>query len=177
MKRFAASLAAACLIAGAPAWAGEDAQLMIEFSGPPQVNSTYDELTEEETFVGHYSGTVSDTPENLLVGAEVNCEFDGYAAPGRAFSCGFTTVEQVSGRCLFTAEGGDTAVAEWSCRTGAMMTSDARCEGRAKWIEGTGKFAGITGDARFHSDLFLQPGKGFAKWRGEWRIPSLAMAR
>jgi len=134
-----------------------------------------DELTEEETFFGRYAGKVSEDSRSLLAGADVVCEFDGVAAPGRAFSCGFTMVEQVAGRCLFTTEIGDVAVAEWRCQTGAMMTSDARCEGTAEWIEGTGAWAGITGEARFHSDLFLQPGPGNAKWKGNWRIDSIAL--
>ena len=125
-------------------------------------------------FGGRYAGVVAGEPEDLFAGVEVNCEFEGLAAPGRALSGGFTTVEDVAGRCLFTADNGDVAIAEWTCRTGAMMTSDARCEGKAEWVEGTGKFAGITGTARFHSDLFLQPGKGFAKWKGEWRINAVA---
>ncbi len=149
--------------------------LTIEFSGAPEIEVVVDELTEEETFFGRYAGKVSEDSRSLLAGADVVCEFDGVAAPGRAFSCGFTMVEQVAGRCLFTTEIGDVAVAEWRCQTGAMMTSDARCEGTAEWIEGTGAWAGITGEARFHSDLFLQPGPGNAKWKGNWRIDSIAL--
>ena len=166
----------------APLWADDTGgavtyahDLTIEFSAPPEIEVVVDELTEEETFFGRYAGTVSMDSRSLLAGADVVCEFDGVAAPGRSFSCGFTMVEQVAGRCLFTTEIGDVAVAEWRCQTGAMMTSDARCEGKAEWVEGTGAWAGITGEARFHSDLFLQPGPGNAKWKGNWRIDSVAL--
>ena len=149
--------------------------LTIEFSAPPEIEVVADEFAEEETFFGRYAGKVSEDSRSLLAGADVVCEFDGVAAPGRSFSCGFTMVEQVAGRCLFTTDSGNVAVAEWSCQTGAMMTSDARCEGKAQWIEGTGAWAGITGEARFHSDLFLQPGPGIAKWKGNWRIDAVAL--
>ncbi len=172
----ALSLAAAAGVASAQEAHYDPNQLIIEFIGPPLVEVfAVDELAQEEEFRGRYAGIVAGEPENLFAGAEVTCEFEGLAAPGRVFSCGFTTVEDVAGRCLFTAETGDVAIAEWTCRTGARMTSDARCEGKAEWVEGTGKFAGITGAARIHSDLFLQPGKGFAKWKGTWRIDSVAL--
>ena len=176
--------AAMLLALGAAAAAADPAapaqEVTIEFAGPPEVTVSEPNPAliegEDETrqFTGRYAGQVKGVEDSMIAGAGVACEFAGIAAPGRAFSCGFTTVEQVQGRCVFTADNGDTAVAEWSCRTAAIMTSDARCEGKATWTEGTGKFAGITGDARFHSDLFLQPGKGFAKWRGSWRVPSMA---
>jgi hypothetical protein len=175
-------------VVGLPALAADEAEdaerqeLRIEFDAPPQVEvrvDAMDELdpagadAEQELFSGTYTGTVAGD-DALLAGTSVVCEFEGIAAPGRAFSCGFTTVEDVAGRCLFTDEDGDSAVAEWSCRTGAMMTADARCEGRIDWIEGTGRFAGITGEGKFHSDLFLQPGDGYARWMGNWRIRTLA---
>ncbi len=180
--RSGAALAAALLLIGLPAFADEAAggavsykhRLTIEFVDPPEINVVSDEFSEEEEFTGRYSGTVTEATQSLLTGADVVCEFDGIAAPGRSFSCGFTTVEQVAGRCLFATPNGDVAVAEWSCQTGAMMTSDARCEGKAVWIEGSGLLAGITGEARFHSDLFLQPGAGFAKWKGNWRLDAVA---
>ncbi len=150
-------------------------EFVVEFTAAPEVEVFGDELSEEETFSGRYLGVVTGDDAGIFADAEVACEFEGYAAPGRAFSCGFTNVEQVSGRCLFTAADGDSAIAEWQCRTGAMMTSDARCEGKVEWIDGTGRYAGITGGARFHSDLFLPgDGPGFAKWFGDWRVPAFA---
>ncbi len=155
-------------------------ELRIEYDAAPTVTVRADALDEPgtegeaEQFVGHYSGVVAGEASGLFAGSDVVCEFEGVAAPGQALSGGFTMVEDVAGRCLFTTENGDAAVAEWSCRTGALMTSDARCEGKVTWVEGTGRFAGITGEARFHSDLFLQPGDGYARWRGDWRIVTLA---
>jgi len=123
---------------------------------------------------GTHGGVVDAESPSPLAGAEVTCEFDGYTFPARSFSCGFTTAEAVAGRCLFTTPEGDTAIAEWQCETAATMTSDARCEGRATWIEGTGRFAGIQGTARFHTDLFLHPTEGYARWRGNWGVPRMA---
>ena len=170
-----AVLAAALLMGGATvAGAAEDEQdLTIEFSAPPAV--TVNEIEGgEEQFFGTHGGVVDAESPSPLAGAEVTCEFDGYTFPARSFSCGFTTAEAVAGRCLFTTPEGDTAVAEWQCETAATMTSDARCEGRATWIEGTGKFAGIQGKARFHTDLFLHPSEGYARWRGSWGVPRMA---
>lgn len=180
MHRVLVQSATAIMIAcgSSAGFAAEDAaereKFRIDFAGPPVIEVTSDELTEEEWFSGQFAGTIAEDAETLFAGTDVTCEFDGYAAQGRAFSCGFTTVEQVNGRCLFTDMHGDAAIAEWTCQTGAIMTSDARCEGKAQWVSGTGKFAGITGDARLHTDLFLQPSKGFAEWKGHWRISTMA---
>lgn len=170
-------LAAGALIVGTSAAfaAEEKLELMIEFSEAPTLEVSEDPETGEESFFGTYSGWVSGDDNALLAGTEASCEFDGYTFEARGFSCGFTTAEKVSGRCLFTDGQGNTAVAEWECQTGATLTSDARCEGKAVWIDGAGKFAGITGEARFHGDLFLDPTEGYSRWRGHWSVPSLAM--
>lgn len=172
-----ASFASAALLLGAGAGfaADERLELMIEFTEQPTLEVIEDPETGEETFYGTYSALVSGDDNALLAGTEASCEFDGYTFEARGFSCGFTTAENVSGRCLFTDGQGNTAVAEWECQTAATMTSDARCEGKAVWIDGVGKFAGITGEARFHGDLFLQPTEGYSRWRGHWSVPSLAM--
>lgn len=171
----AASLAGAGVLAAFPAGAEEFHELAIAFSEPPRVSIDSDPIAGDEEFFGSVAGIVETDGAGLFAGASVDCEFDGYTFESRGFSCGFTRAESVAGVCLFTAENGDTAVAEWRCRTGATMTSDARCEGEARWIEGTGGFAGIVGDARIHSDLFLYPTEGRALWKGRWSAPRLAM--
>ena len=171
VRCFSAAGVAAVLLASAAA-AEDERRFTIEFSGSPTVTVEEDFATGEETFFGTVAGTVRGDP--LLAGASVNCEFEGYTFEARGFSCGFTNAESVAGICLFTAENGDTAVAEWRCETGATMTSDARCEGTAEWIEGTGAFAGISGGAKLHSDLFLYPTEGTALWKGDWRVPRYA---
>lgn len=173
VRCFPAAAFAAVLCASAAA-AEDERRFTIAFSAPPEIAVEEDFATGEETFVGTVAGTVRGDGDALLAGASVNCEFDGYTFEARGFSCGFTAAESVAGICLFTAENGDTAVAEWRCETGATMTSDARCEGTAEWIEGTGAFAGISGGAKLHSDLFLYPTEGTALWKGDWRIPRYA---
>ena len=169
------ALAGALLLASASvAGAGEDEQdLTIAFSGPPELAVNEIEDGQEE-FFGTHKGVVDAESASFLAGAEVTCEFDGYTLDARGFSCGFTTAEAVKGRCLFATPEGDTAIAEWECQTAATMTSDARCEGKAVWVEGAGRFSGIQGEARFHTDQFLQPTDGTARWRGDWRVPRLA---
>ena len=158
----------------AGAGAGDDATLRIAFSAPPEVTVEADPITGEETFFGVVSGVVEADDAGLFAGASVDCEFDGHTFESRGFSCGFTDAESVAGVCLFAAANGGTAVAEWRCETGATMTSDARCEGAARWVEGTGVFAGVVGEARIHSDLFLYPTEGFSLWKGLWSVPRLA---
>ena len=171
-------LAAALICAGLPALpaggAEDDLELAIAFSAPPEIDSVEDPIAGGEEFSGTVAGTVEADGAGLLAGAAVDCEFDGYTFEARGFSCGFTDAEEVAGVCLFTTAIGDTAVAEWRCRTGATMTSDARCEGAATWVEGTGALAGIAGEARIHSDLFLYPTEGSAIWKGRWSAPRLA---
>ncbi len=163
---------AALLISASGGFAADDRlELTIEFSEAPTLEVVEDPETGEEIFYGTYSGLVSGESDSLLAGTEASCEFDGYTFEAH----GFTRAENVSGRCLFTDGQGNIAVAEWECQTAATMTSDARCEGKAVWIDGAGKFAGITGEARFHGDLFLQPTEGYSRWRGKWSVPSLAM--
>lgn len=164
------------VVAAISSASADDASVLrIDFVAPPIVDAQFDELTEEETFSGRYEGIVVGDDGDLFADTAVTCEFNGYASEGRAFSCGFTMVEKVAGRCLFTADNGDSAVAEWTCGTGAFMTSDARCEGKMAWVDGTGRFAGIVGEAKMHSDLFLQPGEGFVWVKGQWTVPSLAL--
>lgn len=184
MARFLEVAALAVGLAGLPVLAGETTdgrrELRIEYDAAPTVtrraatqNSVDGEYVTEQ-FVGHYSGVVVGETSDLFEGSSVTCEFEGSAAPGRVSSSNVEDIEDVAGRCLFTAENGDAAVAEWACRTGALMTSDARCEGKVVWVQGSGKFAGITGEGRFHSDLFLHPAAGYARWRGNWRIAIVA---
>ena len=170
-------LAAAWLAGGALAAAGASAEdamaLRIEFA-PPEIVVEEDLFAGAEEFSGTVRGAVASDDAGMFVGASVDCEFDGHTFESRGFSCGFTEAESVVGVCLFAAANGDTAVAEWRCRTGATMTSDARCEGAAAWVEGVGIFAGIVGEAKIHSDLFLYPTQGLWLWKGRWTIPRLA---
>ena len=169
--------AAAWLAGGALAAAGAGADdalvLRIEFA-PPEIHIEEDPLTGADEFFGAVHGAVASDDAALFAGASVDCEFEGHTFESRDFSCGFTEAESVAGVCLFTAENGDAAVARWRCRTGATMTSDARCEGTAEWIEGAGIFAGIAGEAKIHADLFLYPTQGLWLWKGRWGIPRLA---
>jgi len=47
----------------------------------------------------------------------------------------------------------------------------ARCEGEATWIDGTGKYAGVSGEARVHSELFRSGEAGDAVWSGKMDLP------
>ncbi len=174
LRSAAGALAGAGLLVSLAAGAEDDLEMTISFTGPPEIQVIEDPVTGEESFFGAITGVVRADDSALFAGTSVNCEFDGHTFESRGFSCGFTTAESVAGVCLFATENGDTAVAEWRCQTGATLTSDARCEGTASWVDGTGAFAGITGRARLHSDLFLFPTEGFSLWKGRWSVARLA---
>jgi len=125
-------------------------ELRIAFAGAPEVT------VEEAQFHGTWSGLVSEGSDARFAEAEVVCEFEGRG-------------EAMRGRCLFATPERDTAVAEWHCRTVAD-----RCRGRAVWLGGTGRLAGLAGEAEIDTASPLQPGDGSAVWRGTWRVPSLA---
>jgi len=165
--------AALLLVAGAagPVMAdGKETAFTVRYDGPPELRAV--DVGENEVVSGRVSGIVGDAAEaGPLAGAAVDCSFVGRTFEGRSFSCGFTTVEDVDSLCVFTDADGDQAIADLSCRTAATMTSDARCEGEATWIDGTGKYAGVSGEAHVHSELFRSGEAGDAVWSGEMDLP------
>ena len=164
---------AAPLAAEEPETAEGEIRFTVQYDGPPELRVL--EVGDEEVISGRISGIASATTEPVLAGATVDCPFVGRAYEGRSFSCGFTTIEDMQGMCVFTDEDGDQAVADWSCSTGATMTSDARCEGKAVWVSGTGKFAGLSGSFKMHSELFRNRKEGNALWRGSMELPMMML--
>lgn len=161
------------LAAEEPRTATDEVKFTIQYDGPPELRVL--DVGEEEVISGRISGTAATTTEPVFAGATVDCPFVGRAYEGRSFSCGFTTIEDMQGMCVFTDADGDKAVADWSCSTGATMTSDARCEGKAIWVSGTGKFAGLRGAFKMHTELFRNRKEGNALWRGSMELPMMML--
>lgn len=178
MRNARGALAAAMLAAAAPAGAadfGRPLGFTVVYDGPPVVDSvTTGE--GEEVVSGSYAGLVAADAGSDLGGARVDCRYVGRVLQDRTFSCGFARTERLRGYCVFTDPAGDRAVAEWSCGTAATMTPDARCEGRARFVAGTGPYGGLAGEARFHA-MPLNGGEANARWTGEWELPVYALHR
>jgi hypothetical protein len=124
-------------------------ELSIAFDGDPRVDF------EAALFHGTWSGSVGEESDPRFAGSEVVCEFEGGG-------------DTLQGRCLFSTPERDTAVAEWRCRTVA-----ARCRGVASWLGGTGRLAGLAGEAEIDTPSPLQTDERNAIWRGRWAAPSL----
>ncbi|MBL26933.1 MAG: hypothetical protein CMM50_05195 [Rhodospirillaceae bacterium] len=159
---------------GAEQAPADTTKFTVQYDGPPELRVL--DVGDEEVISGRISGTASSTTSPVLAGATVDCPFVGRAYEGRSFSCGFTTIEDMQGMCVFTDADGDQAVADWTCSTAATMTSDARCEGKATWISGTGKYAGVTGAFKMHSELFRNKKEdGNAVWSGSMELPMMML--
>lgn len=172
-------LAAALLAAVAPpAGAADFARPLgftILYDGPPSVDAI-PTGEDEEVVAGSYAGLVAADGDSDLGGARVECRYVGRVLQDRTFSCGFARTERLRGYCVFTDPAGDRAVAEWTCGTAATMTSDARCEGQARFVAGTGPYGGLAGEARFHA-MPLNGGEESARWTGSWELPVYALHR
>ncbi len=128
--------------------------------------------TDSEMFWGNYSGRVSST--GILKDARADCAFVGRAYQGRGFSCGFAKIENIRGSCIFAQNDKDSIIAEWNCITSATATGDARCEGKASFVNGSGKYAAVSGEAKFHAPLVTVLEKEnslVAYWSGEIILP------
>ena len=128
---------------------------------------------DSEMFWGNYSGKVLSA--GILTDARADCAFVGRSYQGRGFSCGFAKIENVRGSCIFTQNEKDTIIAEWNCITSASATGDARCEGKASFVNGTGVYSAISGVVKFHAPLVTGLDREeslVAYWDGEVTLPS-----
>lgn len=178
MRHLAALPVAALLAAALPGAAADFTRPLgftVVYDGPPVVDAI-PTGEDEEVVAGSYAGLVAADDGSDLGGARVACRYVGRVLQDRTFSCGFARTERLRGYCVFTDPAGERAVAEWSCGTAATMTSDARCEGVAKFVTGTGPYGGLVGEARFHA-MPLNGGEENARWTGAWELPVYALHR
>lgn len=70
------------------------------------------------------------------------------------------------GTCAMTDADGDKAFLEWKC-AGPMPT----CPGDQRFVGGTGKYKGLSGDTKFQGNFIGKSGAGWSDWSGEYRIP------
>lgn len=115
-------------------------------------------------FTGQFSGTFfNDAGEGFLHKAAVVC-------PG-SYDFDFNNrVGKAQGFCSITDADGDTAQIEWKCQGDTV-----ECPGTQRWINGTGKYLGISGDHSFNGIIVGQSehgnSSGYSLWQGDWNLP------
>ncbi|MFZ1007141.1 MAG: hypothetical protein WAN65_09905 [Candidatus Sulfotelmatobacter sp.] len=70
------------------------------------------------------------------------------------------------GTCVMTDPDGDKVFLEWKC-AGTMPA----CPGDERFVGGTGKYKGISGNNKFQGNFIGNTGAGWSDWNGEYRIP------
>ncbi len=107
---------------------------------------------------GMVSGVMfNDAGKGFLHKARVDCALMNDVKQGQATA---------NGTCVVTDGDGDKVFVEWKC-TGTMPA----CPGDEKFVGGTGKYAGITGDQKFQGNFIGTTGAGWSDWKGRYTIP------
>ncbi len=107
-----------------------------------------------ETFSGTF---FNDAEQGFLHHTAVVCQGER-PYPGR----------RAHGHCLVTDPDGDTARLTWQC------DGQGPCDGRAQWMDGAGKYAGITGTIVFSRYALRPTATGYSLWKGAWQLPAAA---
>ena len=163
MKTFlclACALSIAAMNAGAPAFAAD--------------------LPKSGTYSGHYGWTFNGQVQELgpdrtiyagvLPGVMFNDKGAGFMHKARVDCTLFNDVNHgrahANGSCVVTDADGDKIFVEWKCE-GDMPA----CPGTERFVGGTGKYTGISGDQVFQGNFIGKTGAGWSDWKGEYRIP------
>lgn len=92
------------------------------------------------------------------------------AVRGRAADC--TILNDVhkgranaNGTCVVTDADGDKIFVEWKC-AGVMPA----CPGTERFVGGTGKYTGISGNQKFQGNFIGDAGAGWSDWKGEYKL-------
>jgi hypothetical protein len=154
------TLAVAAVCLSSPASAADlpksgtySAQYGWAFSGHVQ------ELGANRTvYAGVVAGVIfNDAGEGFLHKARVDCPIFNDVNQGRA---------NANGSCVVTDADGDKIFMEWKC-TGAMPA----CPGDERFVGGTGKYDGISGNSKFQGNFIGTTGAGWSDWKGEYKLP------
>ncbi len=99
----------------------------------------------------------NDAGKGFLHKARVDCTLMNDVNQGRA---------NANGTCVVTDADGDKVFVEWKC-AGAMPA----CPGDERWVGGTGKYNGISGNSKFQGNFIGATGAGWSDWNGEYKLP------
>ena len=117
------------------------------------------QLGEDRTI---YAGVVpgvmfNDKGKGFMHKSRVDCSIYNDVNKGRA---------NAKGTCVVTDADGDKIFVEWQC-SGKMPA----CPGNERFVGGTGKYKGITGEQTFQGNFIGDTGAGWSDWKGEWKLP------
>jgi len=109
-------------------------------------------------YVGVLPGVIfNDAGKGFLHKARVDCTLMNDVNQGRA---------NANGTCVVTDADGDKVFVEWKC-AGAMPA----CPGDERWVGGTGKYNGISGNSKFQGNFIGATGAGWSDWNGAYKLP------
>jgi hypothetical protein len=108
--------------------------------------------------VGMVDGVIfNDAGKGFMHKSRVDCALMNDVRDGRA---------NAQGTCVIMDADGDKIFLEWKC-TGAMPA----CPGDERFVGGTGKYKGITGEQKFQGNFIGTTGAGWSDWSGEYKLP------
>lgn len=109
-------------------------------------------------YAGVVTGVIfNDAGKGFLHKARVDCPIYNDVNQGRA---------NANGSCVVTDADGDKVFMEWQC-SGAMPA----CPGDERFVGGTGKYNGISGNSKFQGNFIGATGAGWSDWNGEYKLP------
>jgi hypothetical protein len=138
------------------------------------------DLPKSGKYSGHYGWTFTGQIQKLgedrtiyagvVPGVMFNNKGKGFMHKSRVDCSIFNDVNKgranAQGTCVVTDADGDTIFVEWKC-SGVMPA----CPGTERFVGGTGKYKGITGEQTFQGNFIGDTGAGWSDWKGEWKLP------
>jgi len=138
------------------------------------------DLPKSGTYSGHYGWTFNGQVQQLgpdrtvyagvLPGVMFNDTGKGFMHKSRVDCTLFNDVDHghanANGTCVVTDTDGDKIFVEWKCA--GMMPA---CPGTERFVGGTGKYTGISGDQQFQGNFIGDTGAGWSDWKGEYQLP------
>ncbi len=138
------------------------------------------DLPKSGTYSGHYGWTFNGQVQQLgpdrtvyagvVPGVMFNDEGKGFMHKARVDCTLFNDVDHgranANGTCVVTDADGDKIFVEWKCA--GMMPA---CPGTERFVGGTGKYTGISGDQVFQGNFIGDTGAGWSDWKGAYKLP------
>lgn len=138
------------------------------------------DLPRTGTYSGHYGWTFTGQVQQLgpdrtvyagvVPGVMFNDSGAGFMHKARVDCTLFNDVDhgqaRANGTCVVMDADGDKIFVEWKC-AGKMP----ECPGTERFVGGTGKYTGITGEQVFQGNFIGDTGAGWSDWKGEYKLP------
>jgi hypothetical protein len=138
------------------------------------------DLPKSGKYSGHYGWAFTGQVQKLgadrtiyagtLPGVMFNNEGKGFLHKARVDCTLYNDVNKghasATGTCVVMDASGDQVFVEWKC-AGVMPA----CSGTERFVGGTGKYKGISGDQKFQGNFIGDTGAGWSDWSGEYKLP------